>query len=86
MPAQNIPSALGRSGGDGGGGCTFRRFCRVLVREQHLQLEEPAFPDCLVLAWDRAFPFLEVEDALGGFGGAGYEAEGVVFAPILSAP
>lgn len=55
------------------------------VGELHLQLEQPAFPDRLVLARDGAVPAFEVERALRRLHGPGDEAEGVVFAPVLAA-
>lgn len=54
------------------------------VGKLHLELEEPAFPDGLVFAGYGALPALEVEGALGSLHGAGDEAEGVVFAPLLA--
>lgn len=56
---------------------TFRRFTRILLRELHFEFEQSAFPDRFVFARDGAFPFFEVEGAVFGARGFGYEAEGV---------
>jgi len=53
-------------------------------RECDFELELAVFPDCLVLAWDCAFPLLQVEDAIGSTDGPGDEAKGMVFPPLLS--
>ena len=54
------------------------------VGEVDFELEEAALPDRFVFAGNGAVPFLEVEGAGGRFHGAGDEAEGVVFAPLLA--
>lgn len=58
---------------------------RHTVRKDDFELEQPALPDCLVLAGDGAFPALEVESALGSFERSRDEAEGVIFAPLFAA-
>lgn len=57
---------------------------RVLVRELDLELEEAALPQSLFLARNGALPLLQIETALRILCGFCDEAEGVVFAPLLS--
>jgi len=55
----------------------------LTVRKLYMNLEETAFPDCLVFAGNAAVPRLQIEDAGLAFLRFGEEAEGVVFAPLL---
>lgn len=57
---------------------------RVLVRELNLELEEAALPQSLVLAGNGALPLLKIKTALGILCRLCDEAEGVIFAPLLS--
>jgi hypothetical protein len=57
---------------------------RVLVRELDLKLEQAALPLGLFLAGDGALPLLEIETALRVLCGLCDEAEGMIFAPLLS--
>jgi hypothetical protein len=56
----------------------------ILVGKDYVELEVAAVPEGFFFARDAAFPFFEIEDAGGGFGGAGKEAKGVVFAPLFA--
>jgi len=55
----------------------------LTVRKLYVDLEEAAFPDCLVFAGNAAVPGLEIEDAGLVLLRFGEEAEGVIFAPLL---
>jgi len=53
-------------------------------RENHVKLEEAAFPQCLFLAWDTAAPLHEVETSLRGLRRLRIEAKGMILSPLLS--
>lgn len=63
--------------------CVIQGKRELTVRKLYVDLEEAAFPDCLVFARNAAVPRLEVEDAGLAFLRFGEEAERVVFAPLL---
>ena len=54
------------------------------VREDHAQLEEAAFPQRLLLAWNTAFPRLQIEDALRVALRLRIEAKRVISSPLLA--
>jgi hypothetical protein len=54
------------------------------VRKCDFEFELSVLPNRLVFSRNGAFPFLEVENAGGGADRPCDEAEGVVFAPLLS--
>jgi hypothetical protein len=56
----------------------------VLVRELDFKLEETTLPQSLFLARDGTLPLLEIEATLRVLCGLCDEAEGVIFAPLLS--
>jgi len=51
--------------------------------EVHFKLEQSAFPQCFVLAWHAAFPFLEIHNSVFALGFC-VEAERVVTTPLLA--
>lgn len=57
---------------------------RVLLGEDHDQLEKTALPDGLLLPRDATLPLLDIEDTGGRAFGFCEEPEWVVFAPELS--
>lgn len=60
-------------------------FARYLtIREVHLELQQRALPYCLITPWNHALPALEIECALRRLHGFCDEAEGVIFAPLLT--
>lgn len=65
-------------------GHTLGGLGRVLVRELDLELEEATLPQSLFLARNGALPLLKIETALGVLCGLCDEAEGMIFAPLLS--
>lgn len=56
----------------------------IFVGEGDLELEEAAFPDCLLFAGDATVPFLEVHHAVAAAHGFCEEAEGMVASPLLA--
>lgn len=61
------------------------RVYLLTIRELHLKLKQATAPDRLVTAGDGAVPFLKIEGALWSFQRSCYEAEWVIFAPLLAA-
>lgn len=55
----------------------------LTIRKCNLEFEKSTFPYRLLLAWDAAFPFLEVHHALGVAHWFCEKAEGVVASPLL---
>ncbi len=62
---------------------TFRWLCRIFLRKSDLELEEPAFPDSLLLAWNATIPLLEVHHAVRAAHGFREEAKRMVASPLL---
>lgn len=55
------------------------------VRKDDIKLEKSPFPQSLILAWNAALPFLQIEHTLGISLGFCKEAEWVITAPLFAA-
>lgn len=79
MPVNSQPENCARKAE----GLTFGRLGGIFVWKGKSELEQTAFPDCLLSSGNAHIPHLEIDDPVVLADRFGEEAEWVIFAPLL---